>query len=283
MSGETKVKLILITLFIGLVLANLVQEPKPSEPIAYETVLVTEKREIISDEDIVQINSGLVNPILYSKIGKLPALPPFEEKNRFINIILPAILVAKYEINQDLIRLNDLLAAENWSSSDSVFLRDISKLYKTDKVELLQERLLTHPNSIVLAQAAVESGWGSSRFFKRANNLFGVWSFDPKEPRIPASVARPDFQVYLRKYNDISESIKDYFKTIARHRGYQAFVEKRKSSNDVQELVPLLRSYSERGEAYTRQILSMIRFNEFEQYDSYTIDPKYLEARAIVK
>ncbi|OEK04731.1 glucosaminidase domain-containing protein [Roseivirga misakiensis] len=283
MSGETKVKVILITLFLGLLIVNLAKKRKTEEPTEYETVLMTEQREIITDDDIVKISSGLVQPVLYTKISKLPSLPPFEEKNRFINIILPAILVAKYELDQDLTRLNSLLAAQTWSSEDSLFLKALSKQYKTDKIDLLQERLLTHPNSIVLAQAAVESGWGTSRFFRRANNLFGVWSFDPKEPRIPASVARPDFQVYLRKYDDISESIKDYFKTIARHRGYKAFVEKRKTSNNVQELVPLLRSYSERGEAYTRQILSMIRFNEFEQYDSYILDPKYIVAKAIMK
>jgi len=283
MSGETKVKSILIILFVGLVISNWQKRKNRVYTTVYETVLLTEKKVISSENDIVPITSGLVQPILYSKIGELQRLPPFEEKTRFVHVILPAILVARYEITQDLVRLDMLVTAQEWSAADSLFLRKLSKRYKTDNLALLQARLITHPNSIVLAQAAVESGWGKSRFFKRANNLFGVWSFDPKEPRIPASVVRPDFQVYLRKYEDISESINDYYVTIGRHRAYKAFVEQRKTSQDVDVLVPLLKSYSERGESYTRQILSMIKFNEFEQYDNYSIDPKYLVSQAVIK
>lgn len=281
MSGELKVVSIFLTIFIGLVLANTL---KTDETIVeYETVLQREFRTVKSDSDIVPITNGLVRPILYSQIHDLERLPPFEEKSRFINIILPAILVARYELNQDLLRLNTLLDEQEWSASDSLFLQQLSTNYRTDNVELLRERLLTHPNSIVLAQAAVESGWGKSRFFREANNLFGVWSFDPKEPRIRAGVSRIDYQVYLREYTDISRSIKDYYKTIGRNRSYRAFVKKRLSSQNVKVLVPLLKAYSERGEAYTDQLLSMIKFNEFEQYDNYTIDPASFVTRVVEK
>lgn len=273
MSGEAKVVSILLLLFLGLILANSFKNDEVD--LAYETVLRTELRLVKSDEDIEPITSGLVKPILYSEVNTLDELPPLEEKGRFINIMLPAILVARYQIKQDLERLTSLSNAQEWSALDSLFLKGLTDAYKTDNLRLLQQRLITHPNSIVLAQAAVESGWGRSRFFREANNLFGVWSFDVKESRIQAGSSRKDYQVYLRKYDNISESIKDYYKNVGRHRGYRAFVRKRAESQNVKALVPLLRAYSERGDAYTKQLLSMIKFNEFEQYDNYTIDPSY--------
>lgn len=273
MSGEVKVVSIIILLFLGLILANSLKTSE--DKLTYETVLKTQLKLVGSEADIISISDGLVKPILYRQVSILEELPPFEEKSRFIDIILPAILVARHEIKQDLERLTNLSNAQEWSESDSLFLRGLSTSYRTDNLELLKQRLVTHPNSIVLAQAAVESGWGRSRFFREANNLFGVWSFNANESRIRASMSRDDYQVYLRKYNDISESIKDYYKTIGRHRSYRAFVRKRMMSQDVKVLVPLLKAYSERGDAYTNQLLSMIKFNEFEQYDTYTIDPSY--------
>ena len=62
-------------------------------------------------------------------------------------------------------------------------------------------RLKTHPTSIVLAQAAIESGWGSSRFYKEANNVFGVWSYSENEPRIKAMEDREGKSVYVKKYD----------------------------------------------------------------------------------
>lgn len=279
MSGEVKVVSILVLLFSGLILANSLKTKE--DILAYEIVLETEIMLVESEADIMPISSGLVKPILYSQVRILEELPPFEEKSRFIDIILPAILVARHEIKQDLERLTNLSNALEWSESDSLFLKALSTNYRTDNLDLLKQRLVTHPNSIVLAQAAVESGWGRSRFFREANNLFGVWSFDANESRIRAGISRDDYQVYLRKYNDISESIKDYYKTIGRHRSYRDFVKKRVTSQDVKVLVPLLKAYSERGDAYTKQLLSMIRFNEFEQYDNYTIDPTYFVTRVV--
>lgn len=279
MSGEARVVSVISIVLIGLVIANSIKEIP--EEVVYETVLQTELRIVNSSSDIEPISSGLVKPILYSKIGPLKELPPFEEKNRFIDILLPAILVAKYEVQQDLLRLNELSRAEQWSDNDSLFLRDLSNTYRTDNLEALKQRLVTHPNSIVLAQAAVESGWGRSRFFKEANNLFGIWSYRADEPRIKASFSRPDYQVYLRKYGNVSESISDYFKTIARVPAYSAFRKKRIETSDINQLLPLLSAYSERKEEYVSQLSSMIRFNEFEQYDTYTIDPSYFITEAI--
>ncbi len=72
----------------------------------------------------------------------------------------------------------------------------------------------THPVSIVLAQAAIESAWGESRFFKKGNNIFGMWSYNRKEPRMRARETRNGKPVYLKKYRSLSDAIDDYFVTM---------------------------------------------------------------------
>ncbi len=280
MSGEAKVVLFFSLALIILVLVN-TTHTESDQPKSLVTVLETEVRVVKTPADIEPISSGLVKPILYTKVSGLPFLPPFEDKSRFVDIILPAILVAKYRIEEDRKRLKSLSEALEWSAEDSTFLQKLSEIYRTDNLELLNRRLITHPTSIVLAQAAVESGWGKSRFFKEANNLFGVWSYRANEPRIKASSSRLDYQVYLRKYDNLSESIIDYFQTIGRARAYEAFRKKRMKTNDIDELLPLLSRYSERRQEYVLQLRSMIKFNEFEQYDIYTLDPNYFVSKVV--
>ncbi|MBO3697428.1 glucosaminidase domain-containing protein [Roseivirga sp. E12] len=279
MSGEVKVVSFFSIALVVLVLAN----SKKDDVIEPEqvTVLQTEVREVNNPTDIEPISSGLVKPILYTKVTSLRPLPPFEDKTRFVQLILPAILVAKHKIEEDRLRLAALTNALEWSAADSTFLQHLSKAYRTDDITLLDRRLRTHPNSIVLAQAAVESGWGKSRFFKEANNLFGIWSYRANEPRIRASVSRLDYQVYLRSYDNLSESIIDYFQTIGRAKPYTAFRKKRMETSDIDALLPLLSQYSERKEEYVRQLRSMIKFNEFEQYDNYSIDPSYFVSKVV--
>lgn len=280
MSGEAKVVSFFALALIALVSIKELNKKPPKHELL-SIVLKTEVIPVNSPSDIQRVTSGLVKPILYTQVTGLPSLPPFEDKARFVDIVLPAILVAKYRIEEDRLRLNALTEAQVWTPADSVFLRILSDTYKTDNLQQLKRRLITHPNSIVLAQAAVESGWGKSRFFKEANNLFGIWSYRTNEPRIRASASRSDYQVYLRKYGDISESIVDYFQTIGRAKPYTGFRKKRMVTNDIDKLLPLLSPYSERKEEYVRQLRSMIKFNEFEQYDSYTIDPNYIISEGI--
>lgn len=276
MSGERKV----ILSIVGIALVLLVM--RWSEPIAEEnnkasqTILKTESISVESVNDIVHIDSSLVKPILYNSIYFLDALPYQDAKEEFINVMLPAILVVKWQLNQDLTRLEKIIADGVQDQGDSMLLANWAEEFKTDDLSTLKRRLITHPTSIVLAQAAVESGWGKSRFFREANNVFGVWSYDPKEPRIAAGVSREEYQVYLRKYNNIAESVMDYFKTIARVSAYTNFRRKRAETQNIRELLPYLESYSERGEEYVAQLLSMIRYNDFQQYDKYKIDPSYI-------
>lgn len=127
--------------------------------------------------------------------------------------------------------------------------------------------LKPHPVSIVLAQAAIESGWGTSRFYREANNVFGIWSSNRSEPRIAARGKRDGKTVWLKQYASLDDSIRDYYRLIAKGAAYQQFRQARLRSQDPLKLVPYLTAYSERREAYTRQVSQVLRQNQFSRYD----------------
>ena len=134
------------------------------------------------------------------------------------------------------------------------------------------------PNSIVLAQAAVESGWGQSRFFLEGNNLFGIWSFKRNEPRIAAGRARQGKTVYIRSYQDMSESIIHYFEILGSSSAYRSLRKARLETDDPLLLLSHLRNFSERRTSYTNQLRDVLTKNNLTQYDNYRIDPQYLVA-----
>jgi len=158
-----------------------------------------------------------------------------------------------------------VLALQNNTQSDRI--NKLKKTYKvTTDVELLQA-LKPHPISVTLAQAAMESSWGTSRFFKEANNVFGVWSFSKKEPRIAASGQRGSKTIWLKKYPSIRDSVRDYYKNMGRSFAFKEFRQERLLSNNPLILVTKLDRYSEKGAEYGKELHSMITYNKFMQYD----------------
>jgi len=139
--------------------------------------------------------------------------------------------------------------------------------------------LKPHPISITLAQAAMESSWGTSRFFKEANNLFGIWSFNKKEPRIAASGQRGTKTIWLKKYSSVEDSVTDYYKNLGRSFAFKEFREEKMLSNNPYILVTKLDRYSEKGSKYGEELTSMMSYNKFLKYDDTFFErPKKIEA-----
>lgn len=113
----------------------------------------------------------------------------------------------------------------------------------------------------------MESGWGTSRLFKIANNAFGVWSFSENEPRVPAYATRNNKQVYLRKYESVVDSIRHYYKLLASVKVFSDFRAKRMQTRNPYTLVKELKKYSERKYIYTEQLAKIIKYNKFLKYD----------------
>ncbi|MGE4295952.1 MAG: glucosaminidase domain-containing protein [Campylobacterales bacterium] len=221
-----------------------------------------------------------VKPVLYTGRMGLEELSVPERKQRFIEMILPAVLVAKHR--QDVIRerVEGILAKHYPSRSDSAYIERLLRHYRTTETEILLSRLYTHPASIALAQAALESGWGTSRLFQEAYNLFGVWSFNPREPRILASGHRGGKPIYLRRYESPAHSIEDYFKTVGTSRSFEQFRNERLTSSDPFHLISFLGLYSEQRELYVNKLHRIVEANNLTRYDQCRLDPSYLKLKA---
>tara|TARA_B100001093_G_C26860333_1_gene1029857 strand:+ start:7483 stop:8268 length:786 start_codon:yes stop_codon:yes gene_type:complete len=215
--------------------------------------------------------SNPVNAYVYTKAIDLTGLHVQNKKQAFINLMLPSILIAKYQLEQDRIKVLALQKkTEPLSNEEEQYLFNLKRDYKCHTSKELISRLQTHPTSIVLAQAAIESGWGTSRFYKEANNIFGVWSYSENESRIKAMEDREGQSVYVKKYDALPKSIVSYFKTIARG-PYSEFRAAREKIIEVSVLISYLEVYSELREEYVKRLDQLIQYNNFEKYDSYRL------------
>src|SRR5690606_3950019 len=225
---------------------------------------------------IIPINDSLVQPVLYSHISGFESLNPEQNKRLFIAALLPSILVVKHTLEQDLTRVNHLLTKERWTKRDSAFYESQKARYHASNLESLLTRMMTLPNSIVLAQAAVETGWGRSRFFLEANNVFGIWSYNPDEPRIRDGSMRDSMEIYVRTYDNFAQSVQDYFRPLGSSLAYMSLRKARMDTNDPYHLLTHLGRYSERGTDYIRQLRTIIDQNDLTRFDRYRIDPSFL-------
>ncbi len=187
-----------------------------------------------------------------------------KKKQRFFALVVPAI----QKVHQEQEKRFERITKELESGVKSTEIEHLKKLYRVKTNTELLLALKPHPQSIVIAQAAIESAWGTSRFFREANNIFGMWSKDPNEPRIAAGVKREGKRtIWLKKFASLNESIRQYYQTIGRVKDYKAFRELRFETDDVKLLVKKLDKYSELGDKYTQILASVIRHNNLTQYD----------------
>ena len=155
----------------------------------------------------------------------LASMTVAEKKQRFLSLLLPAINTVHAQLQADYQWVKD--QANNPNSGQAKKLTHLRKHYKVESNDQLASALKPHPQSIALAQAASESAWATSRFFREANNVFGVWSFNSDEPRLAALKKRGSKTIYLKKYSSVEASVRDYYLTIARGRVYAKFRQQR--------------------------------------------------------
>jgi len=223
-------------------------------------------------EDIVSIDNKLVKPILYTKSIPLSKLSIQEKKQKFIDMMIPSILVAKQQLKYERERVAKLILQKDISDKDKKWLAQKREMFHASNNEELYNKMETHPTSIIIAQAIIESGWGTSKFFQKANNVFGVWSFDSKDNRVSASKKRGKKTIYLKKYQNIEESIYDYLLTLSKKEVYKEFQKKRLETKDPYELANYLTQYSEEREVYIKRVKDMIKVNKLARYDKYQLD-----------
>jgi len=199
---------------------------------------------------------------------KVATISVSEKKERFKEILVPITI----EIYNELEEQYQAIKSDIDNNTNVEVIERLKDEYNADSSEKLLHALKPHPISIVLAQAAAESAWLTSRFAQEANNIFGVWSFNKNEPRIAASGLRGDKTIYLKKYDTLKEAVRDYYKNLGRNWAYSEFRKQRTLTTDPYILSDHLDSYSEKKEVYTELLKSMIKYNKFEQYDINTME-----------
>jgi Bax protein len=198
-------------------------------------------------------------------IKYLQSLPTKTKKYRFFKLVKPAVdkVYDKYE--------KLYLQVKNDIENNTTNKRQIALLMKkynaTDKIDLLK-RLKPNPKSITLAQAAIESAWGTSRFFVEANNIFGIWSKNESHDRIKANkLHKSGKQVYLRKFKSLEDSINEYFRILATLPAYKEYRDVRYRTDDVYDILMYLNNYSEKKELYPMELAKIIYHNNLIKYD----------------
>ncbi len=234
------------------------------------------KKPIRTPTDILPVKGPQVIPYVYTRTISLANLSVDEKKRKFFDMMLPAVLVAKTNLDMNRKEVLILMAKKKISQTEKVFLKRQMKKFKTNNLADLNIRMHTFPVSIVLAQAAIESGWGTSRFFLKGNNPFGIWSFSQKHQRMAADSTRNGTKIFLRRFNDLEQAIDAYYTLLATGQPFIAFREARMVTNQPDSLIQALKMYSERRESYVDDVARVISTSHLRRYDSCEIAPDYI-------
>ena len=154
--------------------------------------------------------------------------------------------------------------------SDRYFI-NFNNIHKIDLVAHLLESINIIPSSIVLAQAINESGWGTSRFAKEYNALFGQYTYDETKGIIPYE-REAGKKHLIKNFSSIDKSVESYFTNINTHYAYKEFRKIRtniKQENfDIKLLTQALNVYAA-DEYYVQTLNSIIDSNNLTQFDDY--------------
>ena len=213
---------------------------------------------------ILLLSLALLMFFIIQKEAEPPPMTVQEKKARFKSLLVPAVDTVYANLMQQYQDIKNISDAE---SSNEV-IEKLKVEYKVTTTSELLMALKPHPKSIAIAQAAMESSWATSRFFKEANNVFGVWSFDEDEPRIAALKKRGDKTIWLKKYDSVEDAVYDYYRTLARSDAFAEFRLTKMITSDPFVLVTKLDRYSEKGHVYGEELTSIIKFNKFTDYDN---------------
>ncbi len=205
------------------------------------------------------------------------------KKQAFLHTLLPIVMVAQSEVKQerqyllaisrkiddkkfDIRHLDDTSRShKRLTRKEKFFLRNLSKKYRSTRLSELLVRVKPVPNSLVMAQAAIESSWGDSRFVNEGNNLFGVWTWG-KYGMIPAR--REEGKSHkVASYDTILDSVRSYILILNRVSAYGRLRRLRQQTTDPLALAEGLLYYSERRDEYVSDVKKVILSNELQKYD----------------
>ena len=211
-----------------------------------------------------------------------------KRKNLFIQIILPLIIEENTKIKLDRKKLFVILNKNNNSKNDIEWLNKKFKQYGVSKNDLptLKARMDEIPVSLAIAQAAKETGWGTSRFAQKGNALFGQWTWSGDG--IKPAGAESNSTHKVASFKVLKASVKAYLRNLNTHSSYKKFRKERAIQRDNDEklnsleLVKYLDKYAETGIEYTKVLSKIIKQNSLTEFDDVKILPTSAKLKNLI-
>ena len=211
-----------------------------------------------------------------------------QRKEFFIQIILPLILQENNKIRLDRKRLFSIINKSNNSSLEKKWLDKKYKQYGVSSKDLsiLKIRMDEIPVSLAIAQAAKETGWGTSRFAQEGNALFGQWTWSGEGLK-PKDADKNEGHKVM-KFNVLQASVRAYQRNLNTHSSYRnlrkarAELRDRGQALDSLILVKYLNEYAETGQKYVDVLTQIIKQNNLKDFDDAKLLPSSIELESLI-
>ena len=211
-----------------------------------------------------------------------------KRKDLFIQIILPLIIKENNYIKADRKKLFGILNKNNNTNLEKKWLNKKFKQYGVANRDLstLKIRMDEVPVSMAIAQAAKETGWGTSRFAQEGNALFGQWTWSGEGLRPKDAEEGKNHKVM--KFNILQASVRAYQRNLNTHSTYKDFRKARaklRDSNkplDSTELSKYLNKYAETGNQYVEVIQKIIKQNKLKDFDDAKLLPSSSDLESLI-
>ena len=211
-----------------------------------------------------------------------------KRKEFFIQIILPLILKENNNIRVDRKRLFNIINKSNNTELEKKWLSQKYKQYGIPSKDLsvLKIRMDEIPVSLALAQAAKETGWGTSRFALEGNALFGQWTWSGEGLKPKESEKSEGHKVM--KFNVLQASVRAYQRNLNTHSSYQEFrfarAKLRDEGKELDSLIlsEFLNEYAETGEKYVEVLQQIIKQNNLKDFDDAKLLPSSIELESLI-
>ncbi len=203
--------------------------------------------------------------------------PISKQKEYFFSFFKDKIEMENERILEDRAFIKALNNRKNLDKNSTEYLK-LQKLQEKYKVADIYDyskflgRVDIISPSLALAQAAIESGWGKSRFFKEANNIFGQWTYNPKIGIVPLKRTKGKKHL-IRVFPSLQDSIVAYMQNLNRTNAYKEFRKKRKQLREKNEVIDglslasTMTKYSGIGHNYVKMLESIIKKNNLVKLD----------------
>ena len=211
-----------------------------------------------------------------------------KRKDLFIQIILPLIIKENNYIKSDRMKLFRILNKSKNTKLEKKWLVKKFKQYGVVNNDLstLKIRMDEVPISMTIAQAAKETGWGTSRFAQEGNALFGQWTWSGKGLRPKG--ADSDSTHKVMKFKVLQASVKAYQRNLNTHSSYKAFRSARAGLRDEGKkldsliLSNYLDKYAETGKEYVKILQKIIKQNDLTDFDDAKLLPSSIELESLI-